>query len=346
MFAEGQNRAAAAALGVTHADPGIGLRHLDTARTVTACFARAPHSTTEVRSNHLPGTSVAATFLPKSSNNVLFKGASSVTMAEHKGGHMEGEPAVQSVDERRRRRTVQRVVLAVSALLATAAFIVGTPFLLLAISHLQHNDWTQFSNEGQSYGGIAAIFGMLALVGVAASLILQSRQTTASRELTQRTIHADLLSRALNDPELLACWGPSLHGDDIFDRQHFYTNLIVAFWRSMFEIGKVTEDELHALSAQMFAGAPGQRYWTIAGPYQRSHYCVTERDRKFIEILDEEHATATVGEPVAESSKHQPLLPTSTGGRSTIGALIFGLAGGALLSRAVAAARRRYNRPL
>lgn len=40
------------------------------------------------------------------------------------------------------------------------------------------------------------------------------------------------------------------------------------FWHSMFEIGKITEDQLHALSAQLFRGMPGRRYWSIAGSFQ------------------------------------------------------------------------------
>jgi hypothetical protein len=253
------------------------------------------------------------------------------------------QSAAQPSGDHRRRRTVRRLLLAAVALLATAAFLIGTPFLLLAIGHVRHNDWTRFSNEGQAYGGIAAVFGMLALLGVAVSLVLQSRDAAANRELAQRTIQADLLSRALNDRELLACWGPSLHGDDQQDRQHIYTNLIVSFWRSMFEIGKITDDQLRVLSARMFAGAPGRRYWTIAGPHQESHY-VTDRDRKFVQILDQEHVKASVGTYTAESPKSEGSRSAMAGDHSTIAALSLGIVGGAVLSGAVAVARRWSNR--
>lgn len=112
---------------------------------------------------------------------------------------MVGDSAARPSGDHRRRRTARRLLLAAAALLATAAFLIGTPFLLLAIGHVRHNDWTRFSNEGQAYGGIAAAFGMLALLGVAASLVLQSREAAANRELAQRTIQGDLLSRALDD---------------------------------------------------------------------------------------------------------------------------------------------------
>jgi hypothetical protein len=108
---------------------------------------------------------------------------------------------------RDRRELARRIRFAAVAILIAAAFLAGTPFLLLAVGNVRPNDWTQFSNEGQAYGGIAAVLGMLALVGVGASLILQARDAANNRELTQRTIHAELLSKGLEDPALLACWG-------------------------------------------------------------------------------------------------------------------------------------------
>ncbi len=240
------------------------------------------------------------------------------------------------------RRALRRFLLAGAALLAMTVFLLGAPLVLLALGNVSRSDWTQLSNVGQAYGGIAAVFGMLALVGVAASLVLQSRESAANRELVQRTIHSDLLLRALDDPQLRACWGPSRHGNGEQDRQHFYTNMIVSFWRSMFEIGKITEDQLRALSARMFASPPGRRYWSIAGLHQEAHY-VAERDRKFVEILDREYARATADagadEPPRTSPKRTPR--NSVANAATIVALAAGLAGGTLISGALSMMRRR-----
>jgi hypothetical protein len=183
---------------------------------------------------------------------------------------------------------------------------------------------------------------MLALIGVAGSFVLQSREAAASRELAQRTVHSDLLSKALDDADLRACWGPSEQGDDEYDRQHIYTNMIVSFWRSMFEIGKITEDQLHALSARMFAGAPGRRYWSIAGPHQSSQY-VTVQDRKFAAILNQEYAKVAVSMHAGELPEPRGSRPASAGDRSKFVALAVGAIAGVILSRAVAAARRRSD---
>jgi hypothetical protein len=172
------------------------------------------------------------------------------------------------------------------------AFLLCSPLALKALGGIGGSDWTELSSIGQAYGGVAAIFGMLALGGVTASLAIQSRDSAANRELHQRTLHTELLLRALDDPKLRECWGPSHHSDEEQDRQHFYTNTIVSFWRSMFEIGKITEDQLLALSTRMFSSPPGQRYWSIAGPHRGAHY-LSDRDARFIEILNLAHAEAT-----------------------------------------------------
>ncbi|MGW7385298.1 DUF6082 family protein [Streptomyces sp. NPDC054794] len=184
----------------------------------------------------------------------------------------------------------RRYLLIGAALLALLAFLLCTPLALLAIGQLHTRDWARLSDVAATYGDIATVFSMLALAGVAASLILQARDTTVNRELTHRSMHSDLLSKALDDPELRACWG-TITGDDEQDRQHIYTNLIFSFWRSMFEIGMIGEGELKALSAQIFSAPPGRRYWTLVAEHHRHHH-VSDRDRRFTEILDQEHERA------------------------------------------------------
>jgi len=122
---------------------------------------------------------------------------------------------------------------------------------------------------------------------VPGGLILQSRQAAADFELAQRTIHTDLLAKAVDDPELRACQGSSIHGK--LEKKHFYTNSIVSFWASMFEIGKIGEDELRLLAGSMFPGAEGSRYSSIAAPLRRSADGSGRRDRRFTAILDEEY---------------------------------------------------------
>ncbi|MET7333316.1 DUF6082 family protein [Nonomuraea sp. NPDC005650] len=245
---------------------------------------------------------------------------------------MAGDPAA-------RRRFARRLLIALAVISIMAGILLGAPFLLLRVGRTDRESWAMLSDIGEAYGGVASVFGMLALVGVAASLVLQSREAAANRELAQRTIHTDLLIKALDDPALRACWGPSFHNDDERDREHLYTNLIVSFWRSMFEIGKITEVQLHALAGELFAGAPGRRYWTVAGPHQGARY-VTKRDRRFVQILNRAYAEASIGDPQTRTNP-EPVMREMTRDRSAMAALGAGFIVGVLISGAVSVVRRR-----
>src|SRR5260370_15365376 len=182
VFAKNQDRAYSAIFRVTDADAPGDMRHLNAAITVYACCAlmpRRPGRVLMVHLQHLRRRRSPSQFIE-------YHASCGRTLCHHggaEGGHTVSEDATQPGHDPSDRRTGRRLLLAAAALLAIAAFLIGTPYLLLAIGHVRHNDWTQFSSEGQAYGGIAAVLGMLALVGVAASRVLQSREAAARLEL-------------------------------------------------------------------------------------------------------------------------------------------------------------------
>jgi hypothetical protein len=99
--------------------------------------------------------------------------------------------------------------------------------------------------------------------------VLQVRQTRTRRELALRELHATLLSRALDDPQRLACWGPIGEPDGAESaRQHVY--LIVSHWRLTWELGDLSEPHLELLADQFFAGEVGRRFWARACAARRT----------------------------------------------------------------------------
>ncbi len=251
------------------------------------------------------------------------------------------EHPTQPTRRRKQMRVGQWSLIAAAALIVAAAFLFGTPFVLLATAHIRPKDWAQFSNEGQAYGGIAAAFGMVALIGVVVSLVLQSRESAANRASFQRAVHNDLMSRALDDEALRACWGPTTYEDAEQERQHIYTNLIFSFWHSMFEIGKLSEHDLHDVASSAFNGAPGRRYWSISRPHMMSFHSSSRTDARFTEILEQEYRKALAREPAAGSERAASGMPRRVPARHrpTIGALILGAAAGAIISAFAAKAR-------
>ncbi|MFF7977300.1 DUF6082 family protein [Streptomyces sp. NPDC007905] len=175
-------------------------------------------------------------------------------------------------------------------IISLPAFLLLAPFALLAISHVGPHSWQKLNDVAGTYGGLATVFSMLALAGVVVSLVLQAHDTAINRVMTHRSMHSELLSKALDDPALRACWGP-LTGNDDQDRQHIYTNLIFSFWRSMFEIGMIQDEELHALCAQVFIAEPARGYWARVSEHHREHH-ESDRDKRFTRILDEEYERA------------------------------------------------------
>lgn len=232
---------------------------------------------------------------------------------------------------RDRRLIVRYIVWSATALLAVAAFVVATPYVFVVVGRIHPRDWAQFSNEGQAYGGVAAVIGMLAIVGVVASLILQVRESTASQVQMERTFHADLLNRAFDDPELVECWGIP-YGDTTELKQVGYVNMIVSHWFAMFEIGRKKEADLYRLAADIFSGMPARDYWLGA----RSTWLEppTHKNHRFVAIMDEEYDRAIARGPVARWPSRKA--PTSSGdGERT---MISGLAIGSLCGAAIAAA--------
>ncbi|MBC6466281.1 hypothetical protein HKK74_12320 [Actinomadura alba] len=101
--------------------------------------------------------------------------------------------------------------------------------------------WTRRGNIGATYGAAAALLSVLALAGVAVSLVLQARETMVNREQAARAVHTDLLKMAMDDPAYLECWGPySSSADHTEQRQYLYVNLILSYWESRYELGRTS----------------------------------------------------------------------------------------------------------
>jgi hypothetical protein len=235
------------------------------------------------------------------------------------------------------------VLWIMTAVLAIVVFGVVTPFAFLAAAHIRPNDWAKFSNEGQAYGGIASVIGMLAIIGVVASLILQARKSAANRLQIDRAFHADLLYKAFEDPELLECWGIA-QKDAPKMKKVAYVNLIVSYWAAMVEIGRMNDSEVRASAADIFAGMPARDLWRIA----RSgwmEFNSGDFNRKFYAIMDEEYWRAMGSGPVSRWPERKTSVSEIPDERSMIRGLAVGAACGAAIAGATAAILRHSRLP-
>ena len=95
-----------------------------------------------------------------------------------------------------RGRKLARWVAGVLGLLALLLLLLASPLALLAIQD-STDQWELLGWIGQSYGWTSAALSGIAFLGIAASLILQSREATANREQNERNLH-----QSLRPPEL------------------------------------------------------------------------------------------------------------------------------------------------
>jgi hypothetical protein len=181
-----------------------------------------------------------------------------------------------------------------------------SPFILRGVSG-SSAEWNRLSDIAQTYGGAAAVLSTIALIGVAASLVLQSRGNVVSREQTIRTMHTELLKMAMTDPLYAQAWGPFFASDNFDDaREHMYVNLIISSWKSRWETGGSVEQDLRSSMYTLFSGIAGQRFWSVAREV-RMRAPATRREARFNQILDEEYRRAVAS----------PAMPPVPSGRST-----------------------------
>ncbi|MEO3857593.1 DUF6082 family protein [Acrocarpospora sp. B8E8] len=173
------------------------------------------------------------------------------------------------------------------SIVSVSGLVVSSPFFLAALG-ARRGDWTLLSDIGQTYGAASALVAVFALVGVAFSLIVQSREAKAAREQALRALHADLMKMAMDDPLYRACWGAFFSSDDEeSQRAHMYVNMIVNHWLLMWELRSITEPHLRAVARTVLEGAIGYEFWRDARSL-RTTSSGTRRERQFNRIIDSE----------------------------------------------------------
>ena len=191
-----------------------------------------------------------------------------------------------------RSRHVAQAAVLLLAVLIPLLFFVFFPLFLASLGR-ERGDWEHLGQIGSAYGAASALLAVLALLGVAGSLVMQAREAKSAREQSLRALHADLMRMAMDDPELLECWGEHVRSDEVrIQRQHIYSNLIVSHWQMMYELNAMTEQHLRSLAHIMFSGEAGRRFWGVTREL-RLNSLGTRRERRFYAILDEEYRSAT-----------------------------------------------------
>jgi hypothetical protein len=170
-------------------------------------------------------------------------------------------------------------------IIASVGLVVASPWALQKLGDSKVN-WGRLSDIGQTYGAVSAIIAAIALLGVASSLVIQSREAKAAYRNAQRTHHTNLLVLAMENPKYMECWGPYLTDSFSTESQFTYVNLIVSQWHAEYQMGELSDTLLKATASSVFMSIPGRQYWDASGNFWRDNYA-GRRARRFHRILDE-----------------------------------------------------------
>jgi Family of unknown function (DUF6082) len=182
-----------------------------------------------------------------------------------------------------------RISLVVTLLLVVVLSVglIGVSPLALDAFHGSTSHWNRLSSIGQTYGAASAVLSVLAIIGVAVTLVLQARDSRALRLQAIRESHTRLLEMVMTDAELNKVWGPSGLSDPfVRQRQNMYANIIISQWEMSYVTRTLTNDHLRLLAAEFLSGTIGREFWALA---RRARLDTSESkpNRRFHELIDE-----------------------------------------------------------
>lgn len=216
---------------------------------------------------------------------------------------------VRGSGDRGAARSLLTVTL-VLVLIVAVALIGLSPYALDSFTGATGR-WERLSFIGQTYGAASALLAVLALIGVAMSLVFQARESRAMREHAIRDANTEMLKMAMEDPDYAECWGGNLSaGDPREQRQSMYVNMILNQWEMAYETGSVGETHIRALAALLFEGRVPWEFWQDAREL-RLETAESRRAKRFHRMIDEEFQRAPEPPPLPEPAPPRRPRPLS-----------------------------------
>jgi hypothetical protein len=189
----------------------------------------------------------------------------------------------------RRTERWARILLVGSLLIlivGAGCLVLASPLALGVIDDQGSRDWGRLSEIGQTYGAVSALISVVALGGVAVSLILQLRSAQLDRAHAYRSVHLQLIEMAFDNPDLLECLGFSVASTEVDRRQNLYCNQLYLALEMGCEVGALHDERLRVSVREMLTG-PGRRWWGETRE-ARAASITGRRARHVFDIVDEQ----------------------------------------------------------
>jgi Family of unknown function (DUF6082) len=191
------------------------------------------------------------------------------------------------------------ISLAIGIVAVVSILVVLSPLALRAIASIPGISWSKLSNIGQTYGAVSALLAALALVGVAASVLMQNRELRQNRWESGRARHFEIMRMALDDPLYRQVYRAREMPENEA-RLEGYINLLLEYWAMLWEFGDIPEERLRSFLVELFGSKAGHLYWRKFGS-ARLHGSGTKRERAFQRIANEVYRG--LGEPFPNDAR-------------------------------------------
>lgn len=199
-----------------------------------------------------------------------------------------------------------------------AIFLGSTVFILVfgivvdvvMANALPDHEWQRWSNVGQAFESVAAVFAAFGLAALVITFVMQfkelqlqrqelalqrheMRQTQAelhrSAEADLRRLHVELLRMAIEDEGLGAVW-PDADGANYphgVRRQFWYANLIYQHQRLAMEFSDYDADRMRPVLRRLFRSPVMRAYWAAGAEARACDLMAGTREWCSAQVVDE-----------------------------------------------------------
>src|ERR1700754_3580439 len=139
------------------------------------------------------------------------------------------------------------------SLLVAFALAVGVGLAATIAWRGTSEDWSRWSDVGQTFGALRSIIAILSLVAVVITARVQFRELQGSVAANLCTMHLEILKMSIEDQELADVWpayAPDLSATQ--NRQYLYANIIYQFHWTSLKLNKASDAEVLASMRYLF----------------------------------------------------------------------------------------------
>jgi hypothetical protein len=225
------------------------------------------------------------------------------TVMDHVDINEVNEPPLSAVSVKAGKIThkASTYLIALTVTAGAVSLVLFSPLLFRQLGSIKGVDWTKLSNVGQTYGAASAILSAIALLGVSLSLLVQARQARTERIRITRERQMELLKIILEAPDIYYPVVGTRRRPTIDARRSTFSNMWFNYARLGFHTGVVSETDLREdILQRSFAGEPMRKWWAGARRSYEGRIIEDRKERRFIEIADEEYRKAvSTGPPIS-----------------------------------------------